>query len=41
MERRKITSSIKWNMMSIVHGTPKGGVCKLCLNLEIMAFETF
>ena len=22
---------IKWNVMSIVHGTPKGGVCKFCL----------
>ena len=27
----KITANIKWNIMSIVHGTPKGGVCKLCL----------
>ena len=27
----KITATIKRNIMSIVHGTPKGGVYKLCL----------
>ena len=26
LKDEKIISSIKWNIMSIVHGTPKGGV---------------
>ena len=31
LKDEKITASIKWNIMSIIHATPKGGVCKLCL----------
>ena len=25
LQDKKITPSLKWNIMSIVHGTPKGG----------------
>ena len=31
LKDEKIALSIKWNIMLIVHGTPKGGICKLCL----------
>ena len=31
MKDEKIKANIKWSIMSILHGTPKGGVCKLCL----------
>ena len=31
LKDEKITANIKWIGMSIVYGTPKGGVCKLCL----------
>ena len=31
LEDEKITASTKWNIISIVYGTPKGGVCELCL----------
>ena len=31
LKDQKITASIKWNIMSVVHGTPKGSVYKLCL----------
>ena len=31
LKDEKIKANIKWNIMSIVHGPPKGGVCKLCL----------
>ena len=37
----KITGSIKWNIMSIVHGTPKGGVCKLCLTEKFWLLKYF
>ena len=30
LKDENITANIKWNM-SMVHGTPKGGVSKLCL----------
>ena len=30
LKDEKIRTNIKWNIMSIVNGTPKGGVCKLC-----------
>ena len=28
LKDEKITATIKWNIMPIVHGTPKGSVCK-------------
>ena len=31
LKDEKITASIKWNLMWIIHGTHKGGVWKLCL----------
>ena len=31
LKDEKITANVKWNIISIVHGTLKGGVCKLCL----------
>ena len=38
----KITANItKWNIMSIVHGTPKGGVCKLCLTQKFWLLKYF
>ena len=38
---KKITATIKWNIMSIVHGTPKGGVCKLCLTEKFWLLKHF
>ena len=37
----KITANIKWNIMSIVHGTPKGGICKLCLTKKFWFLKHF
>ena len=37
----KITATIKWNIMSIVHGTPKGGICKLCLTEKFWLLKYF
>ena len=37
----KITANIKWNIMSIVHGTPKGGICKLCLTEKFWFLKHF
>ena len=41
LKDEKITASIKWNIMSIVHGTPKGGVCKLCLTEKFWLLKHF
>ena len=38
---KKITSDIKWNIISIVHGTPKGGVCKLCFTKKFWLLKHF
>ena len=35
LKDEKTTGSIKWIIMSIVHGTPKGDVCKLYLTEKI------
>ena len=40
LKDEKTTASIKWNILSIIHRTPKGGVCKPCLT-EFLAFKTF
>ena len=40
-ERRKKTPSIKWNITSTVHGTPKGGVCKVCLTEKFWLLKDF
>ena len=32
LKDEKITASIKWNIMSIIYGTPKGGVYKTLFN---------
>ena len=37
----KLPANIKWNTMSIVHGTPKGGVCKLCLTEKFWLLQHF
>ena len=37
----KITATIKRNIMSIVHGTPKGGICKLCLTEKFWLLKHF
>ena len=31
MKDEKIEANVKWSIMSILHGTSKGGICKLCL----------
>ena len=41
LKEEKITANIKWNIMSIVHGTPKGGVCKLCLTEKFWLLKHF
>ena len=41
LKDEKITHSIKWNIMSIVHGTPKGGVCKLFLTDKFWILKHF
>ena len=41
LKDEKITATIKWNIMSIVHGTPKGGVCKLCLTEKFWLLKHF
>ena len=37
----KITANTKWNIMSILHGTPKGGVCRLCLTGKFWFLKHF
>ena len=37
----KIALIIKWNIMLIVYGTPKGRVRKLCLTENFSDFEHF
>ena len=41
LKNKKITATIKWNIVSIVHGTPKGGVCKLCLTEKFWLLKYF
>ena len=41
LKEEKITANIKWNITSIVHGTLKGGVCKLCLTEQFWFLKHF
>ena len=47
LKEEKITANVKLNIcqslsiMSIVHGTPKGGVCKLCLTEKFWLLKHF
>ena len=41
LKDKQITVSIKWNIMSIVDGTPNGGVCKLCLTEKFWFLKQF
>ena len=41
MKGEKIRLSINWNIMVIVHGTPKGDVCKLCLTEKFWLLKNF
>ena len=41
LKDKKTSATIKWNVMSIVHGTPKGGVCKLCLTEKFWLLKHF
>ena len=41
LKDEKITANIKWNIMSVVHGTPKGGACKLCLTEKFWLLKHF
>ena len=41
LKDEKITATIKWTIMSIVHGTPKSGVCKLCLTEKFWLLKHF
>ena len=40
LKDEKIIAGTKWNM-SIVHGTPTGGVCKLCLTKKFWILKHF
>ena len=40
LKDENITANIKWNM-SMVHGTPKGGVSKLCLTDKFWLLKDF
>ena len=41
LKDEKTTASMKWNIMSIVHGNPKGGVCKFCLTQKFRLLKHF
>ena len=41
LKNGKMTSSIKWNIMPIVHGIPKDGVSKLCLTEKFCLLKHF
>ena len=41
LKDEKVTANIKWNIMSIVHGTPKGGFCKLSLTEKFWLLKHF
>ena len=41
LKDEKTTASVKWNIMSVVHGTLKGGVCKLCLTEKFWLLKQF
>ena len=41
LKDEKIAASIKWNIMSVVHGTPKSGVCELCLTEKFWLLKHF
>ena len=41
LKDEKTTPSIKWKIMSIIHGTPKGDVCKLCLTGNFWLLKHF
>ena len=41
LKDEKVAASIKQNIMSIVHGTPKDGVCKLCLTEKFWRLKHF
>ena len=41
LKEEKITASIKRNIMSIVHRTPKGDVCKLLLTEKVWLLKHF
>ena len=41
LKDQKITSSIKWNIITIVHGTPSCGVCKVCLTEKSWLLKHF
>ena len=41
LKDEKIIASIKWNIMSVVHETPTGCVCKLCLTEKFWLLNYF
>ena len=41
LKDENITASIKWNIMSIAHGIPNSGVCKLCLTEKFWLLKNF
>ena len=41
LKDEKIAATIKWNIMSIVHGTPNSGACKLCLTEKFWLSKHF
>ena len=41
LKDQKITANIKWNIMIIIYGTPKGGVFKLCLTGKFWLLKHF
>ena len=41
LKDEKLTPSMKWNIMSIVHATPKEGAYELCLTEKLWLLKHF
>ena len=41
LKDEKIIASIKWNITSVVHETPKGEICKFCLTEKFWLLKDF
>ena len=41
LKDEKIIAIVKWNITSVVHETPKGGICKFCLIEKFWLLKDF
>ena len=41
LKDEKIIAIVKWNITSVVHETPKGGICKFCLTEKFWLLKDF